>query len=61
MQEVLIPMVRDRVAFSLRKYVRAPQLESKIDKYIVRTPLGEDAGVLGAIALAKEAADRKRT
>jgi len=40
----------------LNGYVRAPELGSLIGSYIVEPGLGDDAGVLGAIALA--ASDR---
>ncbi len=57
-QSKLIPMVRDQVASVLNCYVAAPQVLIDMDRYIVRTPFGGDAGVLGAIALAIRAAER---
>ena len=41
---------------ALNGYVQMPQLLDAIDRYIVPPALGDRAGVLGAMALAQEAA-----
>jgi len=52
-QRHLFPMVRERVAALLNGYVRAPEILEGIGDYIVPPALGQRAGVLGAIALAR--------
>jgi fructokinase len=49
----LLPLVRERVRITLNGYVQAPQVLTAIDEYIVSPALGEQSGVLGAIALAQ--------
>jgi fructokinase len=48
----VFPLIRQQVSELLNNYVRAPQL-SAIDDYIVPPWLGDQAGVLGALALAQ--------
>jgi len=55
-QPHLLPMVRAEVQNLLNGYVRSPQIADHIDEYIVAPALGVRAGVLGAIALAMQAA-----
>jgi fructokinase len=55
-QPQLLPKVRTRVQALLNGYVQAPQITQNIDEYIVAPQLGGRAGVLGAIALARQAA-----
>ena len=55
-QPVLLPLVRRRVRELLAGYVAAPELQESIDDFVVAPGLGERAGVLGAIELAKQAA-----
>lgn len=45
--------VRREVQSLLNAYVKAAELEGEIDAYIVPPGLGDDAGVLGALALAQ--------
>lgn len=52
----LMPLVRARVRELLGGFVQAPELLDGIDGYIVTPALGTRAGVLGAIALARQAA-----
>ena len=52
----LLPRVRSRVLAHLAGYLRAPAILTGIDAYIVPPALGDRAGVLGAIALAADAA-----
>ena len=55
-QPGLLALVRIRVREFLAGYVQTPQILDKIDEYIVSPGLGAQAGVLGAIALAYQAA-----
>jgi fructokinase len=55
-QPGLIERIRRNVQSLLNGYVQAPQIEQSIDSYIVLPGLGDQAGVLGAIALAEQAA-----
>ena len=54
-QDHLFPKIRQYVLASLNDYVQAPAILENIDSYIVPPALGNQAGVLGAIALAQEA------
>ena len=51
-QRQLFPMIRDVVQKQLNEYYKIPALIQDIDRYIVPPALGDDAGVLGGIALA---------
>ncbi|MCG3207388.1 MAG: putative fructokinase [Anaerolineae bacterium] len=51
-RQALFPLVRAKTQQFLNKYIRMPQLFSDIDQYIVPPVLGNQSGVLGAIALA---------
>jgi fructokinase len=53
-QPRLFPLIRARVRELLNDYLTAPQVRDRIDTYIVPPALGGDAGVLGAIALARD-------
>ena len=55
-QRHLFPLIRERVRKLLNDYLSAPEFGAQIDEYIVPPALGSDAGVLGAIALAQQAA-----
>jgi fructokinase len=55
-QRQLFPLVRGRVRELLNGYLQAPAILDRIDEYIVPPGLGSRAGVLGAIALAQQAA-----
>ena len=52
-QPGLLPMVRKYLTDLLTDYIDSPALYKDIDSYIVTPGLGDEAGVLGAIALAK--------
>ncbi len=52
-QPNLFPMVRKYVTDILIDYIEHPALMKEIDSFIVPPALGDEAGVLGAIALAK--------
>jgi fructokinase len=51
-QEHLFPRVRHAVQQVLNNYLQVPELHAQLDDYIVPPALGDQAGVLGAIALA---------
>jgi fructokinase len=55
-QPSLLPLVRARVRELLAGYIVAPELAEGLDEYIVGPALGDRAGVLGAIELARLAA-----
>jgi fructokinase len=52
-QTQLFPMIRQQVQQLLNGYVQSPEILQRIDAYIVPPALGDQAGVLGAIALAQ--------
>jgi fructokinase len=52
----LLPMVRRQVQALLAGYVEAPELGAGMDGYLVAPGLGHRAGVMGALALAEDAA-----
>lgn len=51
-QEQLFPLVRKYVKELLNGYVQTDEILSDIDNYIVYPELGDNAGLLGAVALA---------
>jgi fructokinase len=57
-QPSLLPLVRARVRELLAGYIVAPALADGLDEYIVGPALGDRAGVLGAIELARLAAQQ---
>jgi fructokinase len=48
----LLPLVRAELERLLGNYLQSPALASGLEHYVVAPALGDDAGVLGAIALA---------
>jgi fructokinase len=55
-QARLLPMVQRETQQLLNGYIQSAEILERIEKYIVAPELGENAGVLGAIALASDAA-----
>jgi fructokinase len=55
-QPSLLPLVRRRVAELAAGYLDVPELAERIETYIVLPALGDRAGVLGALELAKSVA-----
>lgn len=51
----LLGLVRERLRELVGGYLDQPLLGAEVDRYLVRPQLGDDAGVLGAIALAQQA------
>lgn len=56
-QRQLFPLIRKNVQKLLANYIAAPQILDEIDQFIIPPNLGSQAGVLGAIALAQDAAE----
>ncbi|HEY9077338.1 MAG TPA: ROK family protein [Anaerolineaceae bacterium] len=54
-QKQLFPMIQKKTLQSLNGYIQSTRLIDNIDEYIIAPQLGNRAGVLGAIALAREA------
>jgi fructokinase len=59
-QPVLLPLIRRRVRELIAGYIAAPELAESIDGFIVAPALGERAGLLGAIELARQALSGSR-
>ncbi len=55
-QAFLFPMIRKRTLELLNNYVRSPAITDTIDTYIVPPGLGSNAGIMGSLALAMDAA-----
>jgi fructokinase len=53
----LLPLIRRNVQDILNGYVQSPAVTEDIDNYIVPPGLGSRAGMLGALALARDAHD----
>jgi fructokinase len=53
----LFPKIRAQVKQMLNGYLQAESITDRIDEYIVSSDYGDDAGLIGALALAKFAAD----
>lgn len=58
-QRQLFPEIRRRLLERLAGYVRSPEIEDRVDSYVVPPGLGDRAGVLGALALAARAGSRR--
>lgn len=59
-QKQILPLIHKRVKELLNGYIQTPEITSKIDKYIVLPELEDNAGVLGAIALAERAFEKQK-
>jgi len=55
-QATVYPLIRKHVTALLNNYVQSPEITDDIDNYIVPPALGNQAGILGAIALARASA-----
>jgi fructokinase len=53
----LIPALRTATEARLAGYIKAPQLDPGLERYIVGPGLGDEAGITGAIALGRRALD----
>ena len=54
--EALLPLVRKHLTRSLAGYVQVDELIMGMDEYLVAPGLGQQSGILGALALAEHAA-----
>ena len=52
-QPGLLPLVREKTLARLNDYVQSTAITQQIDTYLVKPGLGSNAGICGAIALAK--------
>ena len=57
-QTRLLPLIRARMRYWLGGYIERSEIGSGIDHYVVAPGLGDRAGVLGALVLAMQAAQR---
>lgn len=57
-QRQLFPLLRQKVSRLLNHYLQLPEILEQLDQYIVPPQLGNRAGILGAIALAKKGEKR---
>lgn len=55
-QPALLPSIRVSLRRRLAGYLQHPLLLDRLDDYVVPSALGDDAGVLGALELARQAA-----
>lgn len=53
-QAQLFPLIRSKVKELLNGYIPSPVFQGGLDGYIVRPGLGKRAGILGAMAMAKD-------
>ncbi|MBS4195526.1 ROK family protein [Lederbergia citri] len=59
-QAQIFPLVRKQVQELLNGYVPLPQITEHIEVYIVPPSLGDDAGITGALMLAKRALETRK-
>lgn len=59
-QKRLLPLVHERIRHWLGGYIDRSEVVSELDRYAVAPGLGDDAGVLGALVLAMDAAAAER-
>ncbi len=50
----LLPMIRRKLLAALGGYVRSAEVLDRVDQYVVSPALGDQAGVLGALAMAAQ-------
>jgi len=60
-QSKLYPLIHEMVKELLNNYLQLPEITENIQNYIVPPTLGDRSGILGAIALAKQAYIEKST
>jgi fructokinase len=57
-QSRLLPLIRPRLRHWLGGYINRDEIQDGVDRYVVAPELGDRAGVLGALVLAMDAANR---
>ncbi|HET7841809.1 MAG TPA: ROK family protein [Terriglobia bacterium] len=57
-QSTLFPLIRRRTLELLNGYIQREEILEHMDQYIVPPQLGDSAGILGAVALAMQAANQ---
>jgi fructokinase len=57
----LFPMIHRELQALLNGYVQAPQVQAHVDRYVVPPAFGPRAGIMGALALAREQMEGERT
>ncbi len=55
-QAGLFPLIRQKMLELLNSYIQVGEIIERVDEYVVPAQLGDDAGVMGAIALALDVA-----
>ena len=51
----IFPLIHREVRHQLKGYIQMPEMDAGLAEYIVPPALGNQAGVLGSIALAQQA------
>ncbi|MEN6394682.1 MAG: ROK family protein, partial [Anaerolineaceae bacterium] len=51
--QILLPLVRQKLIEFLNGYVQSPEILENVDNYVQPPALGNRAGVLGALAMAQ--------
>ncbi|MBN1694259.1 ROK family protein [candidate division WOR-3 bacterium] len=59
-QKQLLPLIHKRVKFLVNNYIKVPEITNNIEEYMVLPKLGDNAGVLGAIALAEREYEKRK-
>ncbi|WP_332238301.1 ROK family protein [Sporolactobacillus sp. KGMB 08714] len=59
-QKLLFPMIRIRLQELLGGYLDLPELKEHLDEYVVPPALGDNAGITGALILARQAFTESR-
>jgi fructokinase len=54
-QAQLLPKIRTALVETIHGYLHLPEIEERIDEYVVRSALGQKAGLFGALVLAERA------
>lgn len=60
-QKQLLPLIHKQVRQYLNNYIKSPEIIQTIEEYIVLPALGNQAGIMGAIALAKQAEQKNQS
>jgi fructokinase len=60
-QKQLLPLIHQQIRKNLNNYIKSPEILQNIEKYVVLPALGNQSGIMGAIALAKQADQKSRS